>query len=75
MFLFKNVNLQNVLLCFLFVNILIVRIHCQFIDEDEDDSNEDETEEEKAERKSITEDSYSSVVSAGLKQGKVFGMI
>lgn len=63
MFLFKNFNVQRVLLCFLLINVFIHCVNSQFIDEDEEDSNEDETEEEKAERKSITEDSYLTVVS------------
>lgn len=63
MFLFRNLSIKHILVCFLLINVFVVRINCQFIDEDEDDSNEDETEEEKAERKSITEDSYLSVVS------------
>lgn len=67
MFFVQKLRKIEIFLYFLLLNAFINLTStqfAQFIDEDEDDSNEDETEEEKAERKSITEDSYLTVVSS-----------
>lgn len=66
MLLFKDSNLKHIVLFCVILNVILTTCNSQFIEldgEDEDDSNEDETPEERAERKSIEEDSYLTVVS------------
>lgn len=66
MLLFKDCNLKHIVLFCVILNVILTICNSQFIEldgEDEDDSNEDETPEERAERKSIEEDSYLTVVS------------